>query len=99
MQPVNFVSPQNPKSGAVQITGDHVCIGGYPTAILYHSSGMWRRVDSSVDTNVSEIHPVSIFKAEVAMLGSGWVYIESEEGKTGGVGQSGTRNEEGIVPG
>jgi hypothetical protein len=35
---------------------------------------------------VSEKHTVSIFRAEVAMLGSGWMYIGLEEGKTEEVG-------------
>jgi hypothetical protein len=34
----------------------------------------------SVDTNVSEKHTLSIFRAEVAMLGSGGIYIGLEEG-------------------
>jgi hypothetical protein len=43
--------------------------------------------------NVSEKHTVSIFRAEVEMLGSGGIYVGLEEGKSEGVGQSGTRNE------
>jgi hypothetical protein len=39
------------------------------------SSGYWHHVDSSVDGTVSEKHTVSIFRAEVAMLGSGEIYI------------------------
>jgi hypothetical protein len=45
------------------------------------SSGFWRRADSSVDANVSEKHCVSIFRVEVTMLRSGWIYIVLEEGK------------------
>jgi hypothetical protein len=48
------------------------------------SSGFWRRVDSSVDVNVSEKHTVSIFRTEVAMLRSGGIYIGLEEGEAGG---------------
>jgi hypothetical protein len=50
-------------------------------------------VDSSVDANVSQELTVSFFRAQVAMLGSIGIYIGLEEGKAGGVGQSGTRNE------
>jgi hypothetical protein len=32
----------------------------------YGSSGFWRRVDSSVDANVSEKHTVSIFRANIS---------------------------------
>jgi hypothetical protein len=32
------------------------------------SSGFWRRVDSSIDANVSEKHTVSIFRSEVQSL-------------------------------
>jgi hypothetical protein len=39
-----------------------------------------------VDANVSEKHTVSIFRAEVAMLGSGWIYIDEDKGE--GVGHS-----------
>jgi hypothetical protein len=42
------------------------------------------RVDSSVDANVSEKNTVSIFRTEMAMLGSRGI----EEGKAEGVGQS-----------
>jgi hypothetical protein len=58
-----------------------------------------RRVDWSVDANVSEKHTFSIFRAEVAMLGSGGIYIWLEEGMAEGVGQSQTRNEGEKVPG
>jgi hypothetical protein len=56
-------------------------------------------VDSSVDASVSEKHTVSIFRAEMAMLGSGGICIGLEEGKVEGVGQSGTRNVAEKVPG
>jgi hypothetical protein len=36
-----------------------------------------------------------MFRAEVSMLGSGRIYIRSEEGKAEGVGQSEMRNEGG----
>jgi hypothetical protein len=49
------------------------------------SSGCWRRIGLTVDANVSEKHTVSIFRAEVAMLGSGRIYTELE---AEGVGQS-----------
>jgi hypothetical protein len=39
-----------------------------------------------VEVNVSEEHSVSIFRAEVAMLGSGEIYIGLEEGKAKEVG-------------
>jgi hypothetical protein len=44
----------------------------------------------SEDANVFEKHTVSVFRAEMEMLGSGGIYIGLEEGKTDGVGQSGT---------
>jgi hypothetical protein len=53
----------------------------------YCSSGFQRHVGSSVNANVSEKHTVSIFRAAVAMLGSGGFYIGLEEGKAGEVGQ------------
>jgi hypothetical protein len=53
----------------------------------------------SVEDNVSEKHTVSIFRAKVAVLGSGGIYMGLEEGKAEGVGQSGTRNEREMVPG
>jgi hypothetical protein len=37
---------------------------------------------------------LSTFNAEVAVLGSGGIYIKLEEEKSEGVGQSETRNEE-----
>jgi hypothetical protein len=40
-----------------------------------------------------EKYTASIFRAEVAMLGSGGIYIGLEEGKAEGVGQSEMRNE------
>jgi hypothetical protein len=40
----------------------------------------WRHVDLSVDASVSEKHTLSIFRAEVAMLGSGGIYIGLEGG-------------------
>jgi hypothetical protein len=46
----------------------------------------------SVDASILEKHTVSVFRAEVAMLRSGGIYIDSEEGKAEGVGQSGMRN-------
>jgi hypothetical protein len=52
-----------------------------------------------VDANVSEKHTVSIFRAEVAMLGSGRIYIVLEEGNAERVGQSGKRDEGEKVPG
>jgi hypothetical protein len=39
-----------------------------------------------VEANVSEKYTVSIFRAEVAMLGSGGIYIGLEEGDAEGVG-------------
>jgi hypothetical protein len=48
-----------------------------------------------VYSNVSEKHTVSIFRAEVVMLGSGGIYVGLKEGKAEGVGQSQTRNERG----
>jgi hypothetical protein len=39
-----------------------------------------------VDASVSEKHTVSIFRAKVVILGSGGIYIGSEEGKAEGVG-------------
>jgi hypothetical protein len=50
-----------------------------------------------VDASVLEKHTVSIFRAEVAMLGNGGIYIGLEEGKAVGVDQSGTRNEMEMV--
>jgi hypothetical protein len=50
-------------------------------------------VDLSVDSSVSEKHAVYIFRAEVAMLGSGGIWLLLDEGKAEGVGQSGTRSE------
>jgi hypothetical protein len=50
-------------------------------------------VGSSVDARILEKHTVSIFRAEVAMLGSGGIYIFSEEGKAEGLGQPRMRNE------
>jgi hypothetical protein len=47
------------------------------------------------DANVSEKHTVSIFRAEVEMLGSGRIYIWLEEKKAEGEDQSGTRNQGG----
>jgi hypothetical protein len=44
------------------------------TAVRMISSGYWCCVDLSVDANVSEKHTVSIFRAEVAMLGSGGIF-------------------------
>jgi hypothetical protein len=38
-----------------------------------------RHAFSSVDGNFSEKHTASIFKVEVAMLGSGGIYIGLEE--------------------
>jgi hypothetical protein len=38
-------------------------------------------------------HTVSIFRAEVAMLGSGRIYIGLKEWKAGGMGKSERRNE------
>jgi hypothetical protein len=38
-----------------------------------------------VDANISEKHTVSIFRAEVTMLGSGGIYIGLEDGKAEGV--------------
>jgi hypothetical protein len=52
----------------------------------------------SVDANISEKHTVSIFRAEVAMLGSGGIF-GWEDRTAEGVGQSGTRNEGEKVPG
>jgi hypothetical protein len=49
-----------------------------------------------VDASISENHTVSVFKAEVAMLGSGGIYIGLHEGKAEGVDQSGTTNERGM---
>jgi hypothetical protein len=46
-----------------------------------------------VHASISEKHTVSIFRTEVAMLGSGGIYIGLEEGKAEGVGQSGMRSE------
>jgi hypothetical protein len=46
-----------------------------------------------------EKHSVSIFRAEVAMLESGEIYIGLEEVMAEGVGQSGTRKEREMVPG
>jgi hypothetical protein len=40
---------------------------------------LWRHVDSYVDTSVSEKDIVSIFRAEVAMLGKGEIYVGAEE--------------------
>jgi hypothetical protein len=57
-----------------------------------------RTVDSSADTTVSEKHTVSIFRAEVARVGSGRIYRGLEIGKNEGRGQSGTRNEREMVP-
>jgi hypothetical protein len=48
---------------------------------------------------LSEKQSVSIFRAELAMLRSGGIYIGAVEGKAEGVGQSGTRNEEEKVLG
>jgi hypothetical protein len=48
---------------------------------------------AQVYTNVSEKHTVSIFRTEVARLGSGGIYIKLEEDNSEGAGQSGTRNE------
>jgi hypothetical protein len=45
---------------------------------------VWCHIDSSLDANVSEKHAISIFKAEMVMLGSGGFYIGSEEGKAEG---------------
>jgi hypothetical protein len=46
-----------------------------------------------VDASVSEKHAASIFRAEVAMLGSGGIYVRLEEVKAEGEGQSEMRNE------
>jgi hypothetical protein len=40
----------------------------------------------SVNANILEKHTVSILRAEVAMLGSGGIYIGLEKGKAEGVG-------------
>jgi hypothetical protein len=45
-----------------------------------------------VYVNVSEKHTISIFRAEMAMLGSGGIYIGLEEGKAKGVGHSPTED-------
>jgi hypothetical protein len=58
----------------------------------------WICVNSSVDSNASEKHIVSIFRVEVAKLGSGGIYIGLEEGKAEGVGQSTTSNAGGKGP-
>jgi hypothetical protein len=44
-----------------------------------------------VDANVSENHTAPFFRAEVAKLGSGGIYIGLDEGKKEGMGQSGMR--------
>jgi hypothetical protein len=41
--------------------------------------GLWHRVDSSIDVNVSEKHTVSIFRGEVAILGSGGICTDLGE--------------------
>jgi hypothetical protein len=46
-----------------------------------------------------EKHTVSIFRTEVAKLGSGGIYIGKEKRKAEGVSQSETRNEGEKVPG
>jgi hypothetical protein len=53
-----------------------------------YCSRFWRRVDAPVDANVSEKYTVSIFRAEVAILGSGGIYIGLEEEKVEGVAHS-----------
>jgi hypothetical protein len=55
-------------------------------------------VDWLVKASVSEKHAVSIFRAEVMMLGIKWDYIGWQKGKCEEKGQSG-RNEVEIEPG
>jgi hypothetical protein len=56
---------------------------------------VWHPVDSSIDAKTSEKYNVSISKAEVAIPGSGGIYIGLEEGKNERVGQSRMRTEGG----
>jgi hypothetical protein len=46
-----------------------------------------------VGINISQKHTLFIFRAEVAMQGSGGIYVEPEEGKAEGKGQSEMKNE------
>jgi hypothetical protein len=43
--------------------------------------GFWRLVEVQVDGSVSEEHTVCIFRAEVALLESGRIYMGEGEGK------------------
>lgn len=49
--------------------------------------GFWLHVDRLLDASVSEKHTTSIFKAKVAMLGSGGIYMGLEEGRAEEVDQ------------
>jgi hypothetical protein len=57
-------------------------------AVAGRSSGVWRRVDWSVDADVSKKHKFYMFRAEKAMLESGEIYTEFEQEKAERVGGS-----------
>jgi hypothetical protein len=47
-------------------------------------SGFRRHVESQVQANGSDKHTISIFRVDVAIVGSEWFYVRLEEEKAGG---------------